>query len=317
MSRDSDNENSRLGRDGPPMQRTSSPSGGGRVDIERLAAFVDGRCAPAEHQEVLRQLAGSPDDLELVADIEALRDEEAREEEPPQVIPLGSRRRSTRWRRWWPLAAAAAVAFVAIPLTKGSSDASRSRHYADLVRADLPRLAGNWPAAGHPVLRGDASSRDGFREGVVLGMLMMDLRLLMGTDTAAARHVAIRIVSESKRAGVAAEAVELLAGFVDGRTNLSGEKFDAVDRQLAGIPQLVDPIGLSSGAWLRAGWIAVSARDATFFADTGSQREAHVIDERLGVAAPGLAGKMRPDSPQAWTNLASALESSIDRLVAP
>src|SRR6185436_15148659 len=123
MSRDSDNENSRLGRDGPPMQRTSSPSGGGRVDIERLAAFVDGRCAPAEHQEVLRQLAGSPDDLELVADIEALRDEEAREEEPPQVIPLGSRRRSTRWRRWWPLAAAAAVAFVAIPLTKGSSDA--------------------------------------------------------------------------------------------------------------------------------------------------------------------------------------------------
>src|SRR5512133_1079861 len=78
------------------------------VDLELLAALIDGRLSGEERARALKLLANSDEALELYA-------QTLQHSAGVQVVPITSARRWRQWKVMVPVAAAAALAIVMVP----------------------------------------------------------------------------------------------------------------------------------------------------------------------------------------------------------
>lgn len=256
----------------------STPDPG--IDLDLIAAFIDGRLAPADRERAMTLLATSDAAFEVFVDAT-----HARAEIGETVIPI---ERARRWRAaWWvlaPAAAAAVLLFAVLPKTGSRSGRDLAVSATGLVGAlggaDL-RLAasGGAPQRGWSVTRGASSSLDDSSNAFRLGVRSVDLRVAVSADD---RQSADRLVSEMLDR---ISAVEFSQIVVARYTNLRREiaeaqrerlLADATDAEralsalLAGRPD--DAFWFNYGMWSAAAELAAGARSHGFFQSELSTR---------------------------------------------
>lgn len=229
------------------------------IDAEKLAALLDGRLSEAERVETLARLAKSPEELALLADVDAVvRAESVAATQP--IIPISAARSARRPLRlpqsgWIALAAgiAAAAAFMV-----------------------LPRRHSEWQARGLPpdmdfamwgVARGATPpppSSDSARSWRI-GALQSDLSaaIASGDGTRASRFASgIAALLADSRMSVAASYYRRIAdSSTAGASRLESLARDG--RQAT--ETLLDPALLRLAAWTEKARIAAHQHDASLF----------------------------------------------------
>ena len=247
------------------------------VDLELLAALIDGRLSGEERARAVKLVANSDEALELVAN--TLREHGTSD---ASVVPITSARRWRHWKVIVPVAAAAALAVVMVPrLTGPSTRGVLASEYATELARD-PRFAGalrnGWDQRGWRVTRGGNGSREGSAAARVgspvesrlafrLGVRSVDLRIALGRgDTSLAGHVAGEVIETLTGIGfsepVAARYTELKSRLATETVSGSIEKATTAERDLRDL--LVSP-AFSFGEWVAAADLAAQARDTSFF----------------------------------------------------
>ena len=262
------------------------------IDLDLIAAFIDGRLGPADRDRAMALLATSEAAFDVFVD--ATR---ARAEAGDGVIPIG---RSRRWlpggRRTTlfvlaPAAAAAVLLFVVLPRTGARSSRDTSVSATSLVGAlggtDLRAAASTVGAGerGWSVTRGASSSLADSASAFRLGVQALDLRVaVMADDRSAADRLAgemlDRIAGIELSQFVAARYTNLRRGIAGTQREQLlaqvSQAEEALGKLLAGRP--ADAFWFNFGKWSAAAELAAGARSPTFFQ---SDLSARVINDAL------------------------------------
>src|SRR4030095_5983180 len=111
------------------------------VDLDLIAAFLDGRLSPAERQRALRTLAQSDAAFEVFTDALRVQAEEAN----TNVVPI---RQPNRWRKFVPIAAAAVLLIAILPMLRSRQSPTSAPSATAIVAQLAPqtgiRMAGGW-----------------------------------------------------------------------------------------------------------------------------------------------------------------------------
>ncbi|GBD31638.1 hypothetical protein HRbin33_00597 [bacterium HR33] len=266
-----------------------------RLDLEELAAFVDGRLEGEARARVIRLLASSEEAYEVFA--ETLRFQAEERARGARVV------RFPRWRRavLVPLAAAAALALLLVqdrwlgtPQPEALSGARLVRQL-DLSPAAVATLGAEWDRHPWSVTRGGAARLDESELAFRLGMRSADLA------------AALRMTDYTGAERLAAEIVELLEGvelsqpvtsrYVDLRAKLEqGESLqsllEAAERSEQSLSRLLDSPQFDLGRWCAAASLAVRLRNQDLFRSPGSRAFLEGVD-RLGLEASDLEALRR------------------------
>lgn len=238
------------------------------LDIELLAALIDGRLSGAERERALKLLATSDEALELFA--HSLHEQRATD---AKVIPIQSARRWRQWKVVVPIVAAAGLGFVLLPRLTGSTDRAASIQYAVQLESDS-RFAGalrpGWDQHGWSVSRGVDDTRSAPEPRFVfrLGVRSVDLQIaLRKGDTALASSLIDEIsqtLDDIKFTDVIAAKYEELKAHLatESPARLATRAADA-EIEMSGF--LKSPL-VGLGQWLAAADLAAQTRETSFFA---------------------------------------------------
>jgi hypothetical protein len=245
------------------------------VDLELLAALIDGRLSGEERARALKLLANSDEALELYA-------QTLQHTAGAQIVPITSARRWRQWKVMVPMAAAAALAIVMVPRLIGRGGQPGLANEYAMQLSQNPRFAGGlrdgWEARGWPVTRGAGTSREtpgtpragspaetklAFR----LGVRSVDLQVaLRRGDSAAAGRVAREILETLNAVAfsesVAASYNELASRLATDGAARSIERASSAERDMREL--LVSP-SFEFGQWVGAADLAAQTHDASFF----------------------------------------------------
>jgi hypothetical protein len=262
------------------------------VDLELIAAFIDGRLAGEDRARAVKLLADSDEALELFA--HAVQHQVPAEE--MTVVPVAPAHREVQtprqWRRHWehwghwkvigPVAAAAAAVLAILPtlVSRGPQAVLATEYALELARDPhfTTGLTEGWEQRGWAVTRGVGSGREtgsprqagsalesklAFR----LGVRMVDLQVaLQRGDTALAARLTSEVI-ESLNAVAMAEPVA--ASYATLRSRLATEpRGEAIAQASDAERQLGELLGSSAfafGQWVGAAELAARMRDAAFF----------------------------------------------------
>lgn len=275
------------------------------LDIELLAALIDGRLSGTERERALKLLATSDEALELFA--HSLHEHFATD---VNVVPIQSARGARRWRQWQvivPVLAAAALVFVMLPKLTGSSARTvAAAEYASQLARD-PRFAvglrEGWDQHGWSVNRGadDNRSAPEPRFAFRLGVRSVDLQVaLRNADTA----LASRIVDDVSQTLNGIKFTDLVAAkYADLKSHLASEPPARSIERATNIEhdmgELFDRPSFAFGQWSSAADLAAKTRESSFFRskhgtgfirgslpagslDADDLRDLQAIDARLG-----------------------------------
>ena len=261
------------------------------VDLELIAAFIDGRLTGAERERAVTLLGNSEAAFEIYADALRARADLGEAKDEGNVIPIDKARsrKAFAWRTIGSVAAAAVLMIAVLPSIRARRDrdllaASTAEIALPLTqRKDLASaLPPGWEERNWTVYRGAVGSSlvdstTAFRLGV------------RATDL----HVALAS-GDTERAGrIAGEVLELLqsleladvprADYVDMRSRLtSGQAAERVLASALGaerdLGDLLDSRWFDYGKWFAAGEIAARAQSASFFA---SPKTARFLDRSI------------------------------------
>ena len=252
------------------------------VDLELIAAFIDGRLSGEERARAVKMLADSDEALELFAS--TMRE---RQTSDVKVVPIATARRWRQWKVVLPVAAAAAIAVVMVPRMSGpgKSDALANQYAMELTQD--PRFAGGlrkgWDVPGWNVNRGAAretpgTSRAGsaaesklaFRLGA--RTLHLQVALLRG-DTALAAGFTSEILETLGGVlysdPVAARYTELKSRLSSDSAARSLEHATSAERDLS---NLLGSPSFAFGQWVAAADLAAQMHDRTFFESSHGTR---------------------------------------------
>lgn len=260
-------------------------SANSNVDLELIAALIDGRLAGEDRARAMKLLADSDEALELYA--QAWRQ---REETPDvKVVPLGSRLRWRQWKLVVPIALAAGLAIVVVPkLSNRGAPAASAREYAMALSQD-PRfvngLRDGWDQRGWAVTRGGGSlagttgsqqARTAPESGPAfrLGVRSVDLQVaLQKGDMALAGRLIGEMLETLDAVALSAPVAEKYAEL---RSSLAtGTRDQAIDRASDAEHALRDHLGSASfefGQWAGAAELAARMHDPSFFASSQGMR---------------------------------------------
>lgn len=249
-------------------------------DLELIAAFIDGRLVGDDRARAMKLLADSGEALELYA--EAMRARYGTADSG--AVPIATRRRRPRWKLVIPIAAAAGLAIISIPVlrNRGASPVS-AREYAIELGRD-PRfvsgLAAGWEQRSWRVTRGTgpavqaggsaADSAVAFR----LGVRSVDLQVaLQQGDTALARRIVddiLDMLNSVPLAAPVAQRYEELRSHLStdtpaGTTTRASDAERHLRERLASAP-------FAFGQWICAAQLAARTRDSMFFHSAYSTR---------------------------------------------
>jgi len=259
-----------------------------QTDLNLIAAFIDGRLAPAERERALQLLARDEAAFDIFADALRVQASDA----DTKVIPIDARRSRRFLKRWTVLvpAAAAAVLLVAVlPRLRPSRGNIAAAPSAAVIVAqlaqqpsDLRTVAGpQWDQRDWSVTRGGTSSLAESARDFRLGVRQVDLQVAIAID---ARQVADRLIAEMMGWIAAVQFSEPVASkYTDVRAKLGGNESrdrlvaDASDAE-AGLSQLLDSFWFALGKWSAGAELAARGRQRAFFQ---SQFTTGVISDAL------------------------------------
>lgn len=241
------------------------------IDLDLIAAFIDGRLAPAERARALRVLTESDAAFEVFAD--ALRAQGA--EEATKVVPI-STRSSRRLRRWSVLvpAAAAAVLLIAILPVVRSRQTPTSAPTAMAIVAELTArpdglpTANGWEQREWSVMRGGPSALTESARDFRLGVRAVDFQVALAMDD---RPLADRLAAEMLEWIAPLQFAQVVtSNYSDLRAHLAGNQprerivadASAAETRLA---ELVDPFWFGFGKWCAGGELAARSHAGAFF----------------------------------------------------
>jgi hypothetical protein len=241
-------------------------------DAERLAALLDGRLDARGREELLAELANSPETLEVLADATvALREtEESRGDAapPPADDRVAGARRPEWFFRRGPLMmlVAALLLAVVVPLGWRKLDWGRRAGSAELAAlVPDPRPDAFTGGAQWSVTRGSADALSERATGVRLGARVVDLQIAARMrDTVQVASIATEIASTlagvpggSAASGALSEAAHGVAAARQSAASLASVVRDA--------RSLVREDWFDMGAWAESARIAAGAQHAAFF----------------------------------------------------
>jgi hypothetical protein len=251
------------------------------IDLDLIAAFIDGRLGPADRERAMALLATSDAAFDVFVD--AIH---ARAEIGDSVIPIERARRwNGRRAAWWvlaPAAAAAVVLFAVLPRTRLRSErnaVSATELVGALGGAGRVASSAGSQERGWSVTRGATSSLADSTTAFRLGVRAFDLRVAVMADD---RQSADRLASEMLDRISAAEFSQLVAArYTNLRREIAGTPRDqlladasqaeaALSRLLAGRPD--DAFWFNFGKWSAAAELAAGARSHAFFQSDLSTR---------------------------------------------
>jgi len=261
------------------------------VDVELIAAFIDGRLAGAERDRVVKLLGESEAAFEVYVDaLRARADLEGGEADltgiapdEADVIPIApaARRRDRRWLVAVPAAAAAVLLVVLLPTMQGRRNGAVLAMPAQTILAPLPTgqvelasaLGPGWDAATWSVTRGAGPVLVDSATYVRLGVRATDLQVALATaNRALAAQMAGEIIgllgsvnlSDAARANYADIRKQITDGDSLGQIIVNASRADT------SMSSLLDSHWYGLGKWFRAGELAARAHSAPFFASSGT-----------------------------------------------
>src|SRR5947207_11403875 len=134
------------------------------IDLDLIAAFIDGRLPPADRERALHLLTHSDQAFDIFADALRVRADTSE----AKVVPIRAAPSWRRLRRWSvvvPAAAAAVLLIAVLPRLRGSHGDTAFPPHADAIvrqlaqRPELLRMAAptGWEQRGWSVMRGGTS----------------------------------------------------------------------------------------------------------------------------------------------------------------
>jgi hypothetical protein len=270
------------------------------IDLELIAAFIDGRLFGAERARAVKLIASSEAALEVYSD--ALRVQA--DLGPDNLVALAPRRE--RKGRWWqavaPLAAAAVLLIAIFPTVKARRDqalfSSTAMSIAQPVmgRAQLPETLGNeWEERNWSVTRGTASRLIDSTIAFRLGVRAVDLQIaLVRADTVRAVRLTDEIL-ESLQLVPLSEFVKADYSALRARLTSNAPRSQIVasaSRAEEAVDAFLGSRWFGFGKWLGAGEIAARTRSPEFFA---SERTVRFLDWAIerGDLAPNDVALLR------------------------
>jgi len=246
------------------------------LDLELIAAFIDGRLSGEERSRAVKLLADSDEALELFAT--TLRQQQ--DASDVKVVPIATARRWRQWKVMVPVAAAAVLAILPTLVGRGSQAVLASEYAMDL-RQDpnfASGLRAGWDQRPWTVTRGGGSSRElpGARQvgsplesklAFRLGVRSLDLQIaLLQRDTALADRLTTEVLETLNAVAyadpVAARYTELKSRLATDAATQSMERASAAEQELR---KLLDAPSFAFGQWVGAADLAAQTHDAAFF----------------------------------------------------
>jgi hypothetical protein len=257
------------------------------VDLELLAAFIDGRLSGEERARAVKMLADSDEALELFAS--TLREQRTSPPTVVQVVPITTARRWRQWKVMLPVAAAAVLAIVMVPklIGPGGQPGLANQYAMELLRD--PRFAeglrAGWEERGWSVTRGGGLSREApgmpragsateSRLAFRLGVRSIDLQIaLRRGDTALAARLTSEVLETLNGVGfsdlVRARYTELKSALAADALPRSIERASDAEREML---DLLGSASFAFGQWVRAAELAAQTHAASFFESSHGTR---------------------------------------------
>jgi hypothetical protein len=263
------------------------------LDLDLIAALIDGRLSGAERERAIKQLSESEAAFEVYAD--ALRVRPDLEIPDAKVIPISrpKGRPGLPWRSIGSLAAAAVVLIAVVPSfiarrNAAAFDAPSSEiTMAFARRPDVAtRLGADWDSRGWSVTRGEPARLVDTTTAFRLGVRAVDLNVALASgDIARASRLTSEIVQSLDRVQLSepakAEYVELRdhMGRAETGTQLT-ERAAHAERTL---DALMDSYWFRLGRWVAAGELAAGTQTKEFFTEPRTARFLNVAAKRDGL----------------------------------
>lgn len=274
------------------------------VDLELMAALIDGRLADEDRARAMQLLANSDEALEIFAQV--MREQGAAHE--PTVVPISEAPRRV-WRTILPVAAAAGLAILLVPrMIHRRGNAVLASEYATELSRDpgfANGLPNGWEQRGWSVTRGAGQAREGAgtspagspaeaRSAFRLGVRTFDLQIaLRHGDTALATRMAGEIVEALHAVAfsdpIAAEYDTLRLRLATDSLAHSIARASGIDRELH---ELLGSTPMIFGQWVAAADLAAQAHDASFFESAHGTRYIQSVSP-AGVLAPADSDALR------------------------
>lgn len=307
------------------------PQGRADLQLEHLAAFLDGTLPPSERAATERLLAASPEAREVLADAMRLlgydeeEDEEVQTPAPSGIAPVatGPRGGRGRTRRWLvpTLAAAALVAVSLVPILRSGGSSDAFSDVERLLRGAPSVLGEGWDRHAWTVTRSEGTTlpmdRAAFRVGVRWTDALVAWQAGARAD-ASGHFAAIGVILDDIPLGSPAARVteELRTAVDDGRS--PDEAAALVREGRERLDALLPSPYVEIGAWIESIRLASRAGAVDFLRDPETRAGLRDIDEeRLPTEAAASLAEVRTVlegdlGPEALT----ALSDVLDRLLA-
>ena len=248
------------------------------VDLELIAALVDGTLADADRARAMKLLANSDAALEIFA--HAIRERSMAN--AGKVAPISTARSWHQWKVLVPVMVAAGLAIVIVPkmTSRGTTAVLANRYAMELSRDShfANGLPNGWEERGWTVTRGDGQNREGAGTNPVggpgearfafrLGVRMVDLQVaLQRGDTALAGRLTGEIVqtlhSVAFTDAIAAEYESLRLQLA---SNPLAQSIARASEREGELQALLGSTSLNFGRWASAAELAARTHDASFF----------------------------------------------------
>lgn len=255
------------------------------VDLELIAALIDGRLAGEDRARAMKLLANSDEALEIFA--QAMR--EQHEVPESKVVPISASRHWRRWKVWVPVAAAAGLTIALVPrMTDRGTKAVLANEYAMELSRD-PRftsgLPEGWEQRGWRVTRGVGSFGEGGAVAQVgsrrdssiafrLGVRSVDLQVALSRgDSAVAMQLTDEILDALGAVSYAQPVAEAYANFKSqlGTNRLAQSIVLAADAERE-MRKIVPSAPFEFGQWVGAAELAARTHDGSFFESSRGTR---------------------------------------------
>jgi hypothetical protein len=266
------------------------------MDLETIAAYIDGTLTPDRMAEVAAQLANSPDDYQVFADAVALRDELSRPAGAATTVAAAPALtvRSRRPRRWVFVGAASAAAAAVLLVTQIMETGTGPPLFLTAEELNLrgsgsltSRFGEEWTEPPWPQVRSPAvtslNANESFRAGALSYAVMLaadagDLSALRE----ASDHLGNALTLAA--AGPTTARIREIATQVP-PTNLEG----AITPFVTSLRELYDVHWFDLGLWAEQARLASIAREHEFFDGDIVRRGRALRDGIAGIDSSALA----------------------------
>ena len=281
------------------QQETGSPVPSmNPVNLEDIAALIDGRLEGAERQRVVEHLAEDEASYEIFQEVLHLQedmntelaeaDQAVEDDELADLVPIEALQPKPTWRRWTPTAAlamAAMLATVVIGLSIGTRIGHRNSRAVALVaesfemadergavtnpdhpRSELSeRLDGAWFSRSKRNYRGDSPAGETDRVDFQLGVQVVDLHIALETEklelAKAAAERLLWLMNNDERSIFLRSEIDTCEKILAGIIAGADSSSLAEERQLleTRLERITERVYFDFGRWVEAGRLAVVA----------------------------------------------------------